>query len=218
MSISPTEAYRKGELANPYAAQAIEHKREVKTLHGAEIVVYKGYELADVKDAGTRKLATPEQVQQLIDFAIRYGLDPYRGHVCLMYGRPFVEIDGLYCLAHNTGEMDGCNSRPLTISERDDYSLPPLQSAWIAFVWRKGCSHPFTGMHSVSQEFLDERSNDGKEYRNPTWRKWPGRMCEKQAQRFAFRMAFPDLPIWAEEAGDTEDQQQKGVKVEPETC
>ena len=112
VSISPEEAYRKGELADPYVAQAIEHKREVKTQHGAEIVVHRGYELADVKDAGTRKLATPEQVQQLIDFALRYGLDPYRGHVCLMYGRPFVQIDGLYCLAHNTGEMDGCDSGP----------------------------------------------------------------------------------------------------------
>lgn len=217
VSISPAEAYRKGELADPYVATAIEHKREVKTQHGDQIVVHKGYELADVKDAGTRKLATPEQVKQLIEFVLRYGLDPYRGHACLMYGRPYVEIDGLYFLAHNTGEMDGCNSRPLTNSERADYGIPALDDAWIAFVWRKGCAHSFTGMHTVAQKFLDERSNDGTDYRNPTWRKWPGRMCEKQAQRFAFRMAFPDLPIWTEEAEVADDQQQKGVTDEPRT-
>ena len=208
---SLSQGYRRGEVADPYVVQAIEHKREVDTRHGAAIVAYRGYELADVKDAGTRKLASPEQVQQLIDFALRYGLDPYRGHVCLMYSRPFVEIDGLYCLAQKTGEMDGCDSRPLTMAEREQYGIPVLEHAWIAHVWRKGCAHSFTGMHTVTQEFLDERSEKSDEYRNPTWRKWTARMCEKQAQRFAFRMAFPDLPIWAEEAETAGDEIDKEV-------
>lgn len=214
--LTPAQALRQGAEADPYVAQAIEHKRELKTKQGAEIVAHKGFALADVRDAGTRRLATPEQVQALIDFALRYGLDPYRGHVCLMYGRPYIEIDGLYFAAFKTGEFDGADSRPLTMTEREQYGIPVLEDAWIAHVWRKGCTHPFTGMHHVTQEFLGERSEKSDEYRNPTWRKWPERMCEKQAQRYALRIAFPDLEAWAGEGEDIEDQQQKEVSNEPE--
>jgi hypothetical protein len=176
------------------AAQA-KRKREAVT-KGALSVEHQGVILADVKDAGTRQLATADQVTVLIEFALHYGLDLYRNHACLMYGKPFIEIDGLYYLARQTGEFIGLNTHPIFLDEKRQYGWDDTDIAWMATVHRKGCKEGFVGWHRVSQGQVGEMTKDGREYRYPVLRNWPDRMVEKQAIRFAMRAAFPDLPIW----------------------
>lgn len=179
------------------AAQA--NRRREAVTKGALSVEHQGVILADVKDAGTRQLLTADQVKALIEFANRYGLDLYRNHACMMYGKPFIEIDGLYHLARQTGEFQGLTTHPIFIEEKLKYGWKKTDIAWTATVDRKGCSVGFTGWHRVTQAQVDELTRDGKEYRWPVHRSWPDRMVEKQAIRFAMRAAFPDLPIWESE-------------------
>ena len=66
-------------------------------------------------------------------------------------------------------------------------------------MYRKGAAQPFEGRHHITQPWLETRSEKSGDYRYPTWRLWPERMTEKQAYRFAFRMAFPDWAVWEKE-------------------
>ncbi len=194
-----TQLHDQGEPLPVYVEDAIE-KRRLHPSGGAIMTVeHLGKTLEDVKDAGTDRRATPDQVKALIEFAGRYSLDVYRKHVCLMYGEPYIEIDGLFFLAKQTGEFNGVSSRPLMLEEKTSFGYEPTDQAWVANVYRKGCDHAFVGRHRVLQAQIDEMTKDGKEYRYPVLRKWPDRICEKQAIRFALRAAFPDMPVWESE-------------------
>ena len=203
---STAQAVRRGDVADPYVEQTMAGKRSRDVQAASQVVEHQGYKLGDVRDAGTKALATPEQIRALIDFTLRYGLDPYRRHVCLMYGRPFIEIDGIYFKANQTGELDGYDCRPLTLTEKAEFGYNPDDAAWLSTIYRKGRARPFVGRHRVSSEFLEERSSKSGEYRWPTWRTWTDRMCEKQAQRYAFRLAFPELELWTEEVESCDEE------------
>jgi len=196
---TPSQAVRRGESADPHIVQAMAIKEGKELRKAPEITVYKDVAVGVVQDAGTKKALTTEQIHELIEFASRFGLNIYRRHVCMMYGKPYIEIDGIYFKAHETGELDGYSCRPLTLGEKAEVGYDPTDAAWFVQVYRKGRSHPFEGRHRVTKAFLEERSERSGEYRWPTWRNWTDRMTEKQAQRYAFRLAFPDLAIWAEE-------------------
>ena len=179
--------------------KAVAQRRAEAVKTGALTVEHKGTVLVDVKDAGTKVLATADQVKALIEFADRYNLDVYRNHVCLMYGKPYVEIDGLYWLARQTKEFDGLKTRPMFTEEKRQVGWRDADIAWYAEVHRKGCSQPFTGWECTPPEKLEERTKDGQGYRWPVLHDRPNRMTEKQAIRYALRAAFPDLPVWESE-------------------
>ena len=179
--------------------QAITRRRAEAAKQGKQIVEHRGRIVSDIRDAGTRQLATADHVRDLIEFADRYNLDLYRNHVCLMYGKPYVEIDGLYWLARQTEEFNGVVTRPLFLHEKDELGWDESDFAWTAEVYRKGCDHSFTGWDRTTQAKLEERSKDGKEWRWPLHRERPDRMTEKQAIRYALRAAFPDLQVWESE-------------------
>lgn len=195
---SAAKAWKQGEPVTPYEAQAIE-KRVDQELRKGEVVVHRGVIMdAKQKDGGSRKELTVEQIRDLIDYALTYGLDPRRNHVCMMYGRPFIEIDGLFFKANEKGELDGYGSRPLTLNEKAEAGYDPDDVACIVWVYRKGRAQRFEGRHRVTRAWLDTRTADGG-YRYPTWREWTERMVEKQATRFALRVAFPDWELWGKE-------------------
>lgn len=162
------------------------------------IATYKGYTLQGVKDAGSHRELAPAQVKALIDFAEKLGLDLRRRHACIMYGRPYIEIDGLYFLAHQTKCFNGLATTPMTLAEKEAFGWDPDDYVWKAEIFRKGIDQPFVGWERFTKKRLDEK-NDKGEYRWPTFRTIPDRMCEKQAERYALRKAFPELP------GESED-------------
>lgn len=168
---------------------------------GGLIVEHGGKVVADIKDAGTRELATADQIKALVNFANRYNLDMYRNHVCLMYGKPYVELDGLFWLARQTGEFNGLATAPMFKGEKAKWGIAKTDIVWTASAYRKGCLYPFMGWERTTQEKLEERTKDGKEWRWPVLRARPDRMTEKQAIRYALRAAFPDLPVWESEGG-----------------
>lgn len=183
----------------PAALRGVQEAKAQRKASTAVLTVdHMGYTLSDVKDAGTDKMATAEQIKGLIEFAARYGLDPYRRHVCLMYGRPHVEIDGYYHLAVKSGEFNGCATSPVGQKEKEDWGLQEGDRAWRAIVYRKGQEWGVTATWIVPRSMVDERSKDGTGWRWPTYRQWPDRMCEKGAERLAFRKAFPDWALWNE--------------------
>ena len=195
---SPTKAYRRGEPVTPYEAQAIVSRQE-RELKGTEVVAHRGVLIdSHIKDAGSHKELSIESIRSLIDYALDYGLDPRRNHVCMMYGKPFAEIDGLFFKAHEHGELDGYGSRPLTLGEKAELGYEPDDIAFVAWVRRKGRDYTFEGRHHITRAWLDT-STESRAYRYPTWREWPERMCEKQAARFALRAAFPDWELWGSE-------------------
>lgn len=121
-------AIRRGELGAP-VAESLAHIEEQKAaVAGPEVSKYRGFMVGEQKDAGTRKALTQQEIQTLIEYAQLHGLNPYLNHVCMMYGRPFAEIDALFFKAHETGELDGASSRPLTLNEKADSGMRPTTS------------------------------------------------------------------------------------------
>lgn len=174
-------------------------RRREAAKNGKLTIEHQGTVVSDLKDVGTGHLATANQVRLLVEFCNRTGLDLYRRHACLMYGKPYIEIDGLYFLARETKEFEGLSSRPVTLSEKAEFGWDPYDVAWFAYVYRKGCAQPFRGCEHNTQARINERTRDGSESRWPVLRDRPDRMTEKQAIRYAMRAAFPDLPVWENE-------------------
>ena len=117
----------------------------------------------------------------------RTGLDPFSKQIYAIKrgGKMTIQagIDGLRAIAERTGELDG------SITEwcGDDgqwsdvwiSSKPPAAAK--TTIWRKGSSHPFTGV----ARFADYNAGQG------LWSKMPAAMIAKCSEALALRKAFP---------------------------
>ncbi len=81
------------------------------------------FSLMPTKDLGDNRLLTPAQTRGLVKFAEKYSLDSQRGHVVLMYGQPYIGLDGYLYHASRSGKPYTLASRPLTTPERSDYMV-----------------------------------------------------------------------------------------------
>ena len=85
-------------------------------------------------DLGSGELIPRDRLEALVKYGLDYGLDPRRGHVCLMYGKPYITIDGYLYHANRSGIAYSLKSRPLTTGEIDVFQVGPTDHGWISTV------------------------------------------------------------------------------------
>lgn len=69
-------------------------------------------------DAGSKRALDKTQATQLIAWAKDNRLDAWRGHVVMMYGRPYVTLEGWLYLVRRDPRFKGWKSATLTLEER----------------------------------------------------------------------------------------------------
>ena len=143
-------------------------------------------------DLGTGELLTPAAQEGLIRYAKRYGLDAYRGHVMLMYGLPYIGIDGYLYHANKTGEPYTLLSQPFTDTQRKEYMIPDEAHAWLATVRILSTEAEYTGLGIVTQEEMTAKSKrDTSKLASPVVAAHPWQLAQKRSEWQALRRAFP---------------------------
>jgi len=191
-NMSLTEGYKAGEELPSPLKENVEkgmRKREAQEAGAGTAVTFSGVPATDL---GTGELLLPEVVQGLVDYARKYGLDPARGHVVLMYGKPYIGLDGYLYHAKRSGRPYSIESRPLDEDEHPKYQIPEGAHAWIATVRFAVPGNYLTGLGIVTRAEMTEMSK-GKPWqlRSPVVAAHPWQMAQKRAEWQALRRAFP---------------------------
>lgn len=154
------------------------------------------------RDLATNAELTIQQVQGLCEYAGRYGLDPGRGHVVMMYSKPYITIDGYLYHARQTSVVYRLHSRPLGAEEKTVYQVPEGAHAWLAEIIMADGNVSFTGLGIVTVEEMTEMSK-GKpgQLRSPVVARHPWQLAQKRAEWQALRRAFPIGETDREEVG-----------------
>ncbi len=150
------------------------------------------FNLLPKTDMATGELLTPEAIQFLVDYANRYGLDAYRGHVVYMYGKPYIGLDGYLWHAKNSGRPYSLESKPLQREERIQYQIPEGAYAWLSTIRFEGLGNYLTGLGIVTSEEMTLTSKKDKtKLRSPVVAAHPWQLAQKRAEWQALRRAFP---------------------------
>jgi len=191
-SKSVTEAYKAGEPLPPQVKDNVEKsmaKRQAKHPLPAGAVTMGGIPASDL---GTGELLTLDVMKALVNYAHLYGLDPRRGHVCLMYGKPYITIDGYLYHANESGIPYSLASRPLTDNEKSSYQIPEGAFAWLSTVTLTATGAYLTGQGIVTKEEMTEMSKrDPSKLAAPVVARHPWQLAQKRAEWQALRRAFP---------------------------
>ena len=143
-------------------------------------------------DLGTGNLLDESVVEGLKLYAYTYNLDPYRGHVCLYHGKPYITIDGYLWHGNQEHVNFSLTCRPLKPEERPVYQIPEGAHAWLATVTRDAGQQTFTGLGVVTLEEMSTRSKrNPDQLASPVVAAHPWQMAQKRAEWQALRRAFP---------------------------
>ena len=110
----------------------------------------------------------------------------------LMYGKPYITIDGYLYHANRTNKPMDLRSRPLTPGEREGCQLNEGDHGWKAELSILPTRGFFVGVGIVTKEELEEEAK-GKPgvKRFPVVASKPWQMAQKRAEWQALRRAFP---------------------------
>ena len=203
-----TEEYKQGNLPDGPIADNIKKgskKRAMSTNRQLQTQVLGELPRADL---ATGEMLAPETVHALMVYARKYDLDPYRGHVVIYYGKPYIGIDGYLYHANQTGKGFQLRSRPLTEDERITYLAGEGNHAWLCEIIIGDNESSFTGLGIVTREEMEARSPTKPEkLRSPVVAAHPWQLAQKRAEWQALRRAFP--------IGETEEITKKEEGHEP---
>jgi len=146
-----------------------------------------------IYEASTGNLLPVEQRRQLVLWAKRRGLNAHLGHVCLYFGHPWITIDGWYYLFRKTFPGGDLITRPLTESERIEFSIGKDIHAWRADTYERA-----GGWHLAMGYGYARSGEEPLAAKSAVEPKWPWRMAEKRAEEDALRKTVP-LDISSEE-------------------
>lgn len=143
-------------------------------------------------DLATGELLSLEVVKALVAYAEKYHLDPARGHVVLMYSKPYITIDGYLYHANRSNIVYSLRSRPMTSLEVTEYKIQPTDYGWISELDLTESGGKFTGVGIVTYEEMTAKSTKHPEQlRSPVVAKHPWQLAQKRAEWQALRRAFP---------------------------
>lgn len=189
---SLTELWKQGEEIPEPIKSNIEKRQRRRQMQEGKPVTEDRFWLIPKVDLATGELLIPEMIKALMDYAQNYGLDPYRSHVVLMYGKPYITLDGYLYHAKETGVGFSLISRPLCQTEREDYKIGADDHAWIATVDILAEHSYFTGLGIVNQEEMTAKSTKKPDQlRSPVVAAHPWQLAQKRAEWQALRRAFP---------------------------
>lgn len=187
-----TEEYRQGNLPDGPIADNIKRRSRKQAMTSKDLT--KQTVLGDLPrvDLATGELLVPELVAAILDYAKKYDLDAYRGHVLIMYGKPYIGLDGYLYHANRTGKAYQLWSRPLNEEERSTYQVGEGDHAWTCEVRILEDNRSFTGLGIVTKDELTATSKrDETKLRSPVVAAHPQVMAQKRAEWQAMRRAFP---------------------------
>ncbi len=143
-------------------------------------------------DLATGNRIDEPRIGALMLYARKYGLDPLRGHIVVMYGAPYITIDGYLYHAHHSNISFSLKCRPLKPEEYADYKIPADDHAWLATVTLTASMQEFTGLGVVqSKELTEESKKTPGQLRYPVVAAHPWQLAQKRAEWQALRRAFP---------------------------
>ena len=203
---SLTEEYKQGTLPSGPVAENVKKRSRQKAMSTNKQLQTSVLGELPKADLATGEMLAPEQVHALMVYARKYALDPYRGHVVIMYGKPYIGLDGYLYHAVSTKKPFRLESRPLTIAERTDYQVQEGDHAWIAYVNINDGEGLFSGLGIVTKEEMEAKSTKHPEQlRSPVVAAHPWQLAQKRAEWQALRRAFP-IGETEEEPVDSKDK------------
>lgn len=189
---SLTGLYKQGEELPSYIEDNIKQSIRRKAMtQGNKSTSIKNW-LVPTADLGTGELLPPVIIQALVDYAHRYGLDPERAHVVIMYGKPYITLDGYLYHANRSGIIYNLESRPMSTEEAANYKIKWTDYAWIAELRFLATGQLFTGLGIVTYDEMTETSKKNPDQlRSPVVAKHPWQLAQKRSEWQALRRAFP---------------------------
>lgn len=190
--LSLTEMYRAGEPLPGHIEDKVKKRIRRQAMEQGKKPTDAKMAMVPQLDLGTGELLIPEVVKSLVTYAEHYALDPYRGHVVLMYGKPYITIDGYLYHAFRCRIPYTLDSRPLGDEELKDYRSPDNAHVWISTVKLTETNQQFVGYGVVTQDEITARSpRDATKLRSPVVAAYPWQLAQKRAEWQALRRAFP---------------------------
>lgn len=197
---SLTEEYRQGTLEDGPIADNVEKGTRRRAAAQDRQVIPFTIQGVPGHDLATGELLSKGQMVALVDYARKYGLDPMRGHVCLMYGKPYITIDGYLYHANSQDIPYSLISRPMTTDEIKAYQLGETDHGWISEVVKTNTGARTMGIGVVTyNEMTAASKRDPGQLRSPVVAAHPWQLGQKRAEWQALRRAFP--------IGSSEDQE-----------
>lgn len=143
-------------------------------------------------DLATGALLDPRLIEALVAYARKYDLDPERGHVVVMYGEPYIGLDGYLYHAMRSGIRYSLRSRPLDQMERSAYQIAEGDHAWTAEVIYTDDGSVFMGLGIVTnKEIIAMSTKHPEKLKSPVVAEHPWQMAQKRAEWQAMRRGFP---------------------------
>jgi len=143
-------------------------------------------------DGGDGKPIPREKAEHLVRWAHLYALDPWAGHVIIMYGRPFITAEGALARARANPRYEGYTLRALEEAEKEELGVPKDAWAYECAVIVKGDRHPIVEWGVVTREEVEEaKARAGERARFLPIVKAPWAQAQARAIRRAHLRAFP---------------------------
>lgn len=151
-----------------------------------------GFESLPKADLGNNAIISPEVILSMTRYAEKYGLDIYRGHVVLFYGKPYIGLDGYLYHANRSGVKYSLESRPMTTSELKQYQVGKTDHGWLATANLTETGQKFNGTGIVTCEEMTAKSpRNPDQLKSPVVAAHPWQLAQKRAEWQAMRRAFP---------------------------
>jgi len=193
--------YRQGEELPGHIEDKVKKGIRRRTMQPSKHPRVNEFAMVPQTDLGTGELLLPEVIKALVDYALKYHLDPVRGHVVLMYSKPYITIDGYLYHANRSRVPYTLQSRPMTTLELDQYKIGVTDHGWLSKVILTDTSDEFTGTGIVTYEEMTAKSvRDASKLRSPVVAAHPWQLAQKRAEWQALRRAFP--------IGETEEKKE----------
>lgn len=191
-TLSLTEEHRAGKLPDGPVKDNVEKGMAKRDRKSTTVPVANTMGGVPATDLGTGELLQFEALRSLVDYAHHYELDPGREHVVMMYGKPYVTLDGYLYHAHQVNNPYEMRSRPLTDEERGPYKIDVDDHAWICEIVKTVSGSLHLGIGVVTKEEMEEKSKRNPEQlASPVVARYPWQLAQKRAEWQALRRAFP---------------------------